>query len=157
MKNQEPEKPPNQERGIIFYADFPTLLLATFVVMYAVSTINSSKFQEMAESFSTAFMGRTATLKYSACVPPEKGPFTFMPTPVPLPVASREVMVKDAPPALRQEETVGDPEHPNDHGQFLARGGAATETQAEYNPAVSVQDQVAQRIQNLDAAFEQLN
>ena len=49
MKNQEPEKPPNHERWIISYADFTTLLLATFVVMYAVSTINSSKFQQMAE------------------------------------------------------------------------------------------------------------
>ncbi len=157
MKGMEPEKPPNHERWIISYADFVTLLLATFVVMYAVSTINSSKFQEMAESFSTAFMGRTTTLKDSGFGAAEKGPFNFMPNPVHLPVASREVMVKDAPPALRQEETVGDPEHPNDHGQFLPRGGAETETQAENNPAASVQEQVAQRIQNLDTAFEQLN
>jgi chemotaxis protein MotB len=58
-------------------------------------------------------------------------------------------MVKDAPPALRQEQTKGDPDHPNDHGQFLPRGGAETESEAE--------DAMHQRVQNLDAAFEQLN
>ena len=157
MKGMEPEKPPNHERWIISYADFVTLLLATFVVMYAVSTINSSKFQEMAESFSTAFMGRTTTMNDSGSGAANKAPFNYMPSPVHVPITTREVMVKDAPPALREEQTVGDPEHPNDQGQFLPRGGAETETQAESKPDGSVQDQVAQRIQNLDAAFEQLN
>jgi chemotaxis protein MotB len=152
----EPEKPPNHERWIISYADFVTLLLATFVVMYAVSTINSSKFQEMAESFSTAFMGRTTTLSASGFGAAEKGPFNFMPNPVHLPVASREVMVRDAPPALRQEQTMGDPDHPNDHGQFLPRGGAEAQSDPASNPG-SMQGQIAQQVQNLDAAFEQLN
>jgi chemotaxis protein MotB len=155
----EPEKPPNHERWIISYADFVTLLLATFVVMYAVSTINSSKFQEMAESFSTAFMGRTTTLNDTGFGAAEKGPFNFMPNPVHLPVSSREVMVKDAPPALRQEETKGDPDHPNDHGQFLPRGGADAQSEAEgqKNLDAAMQHEVAQRVQNLDTAFEQLN
>jgi len=159
MKGMEPEKPPNHERWIISYADFVTLLLATFVVMYAVSTINSSKFQEMAESFSTAFMGRTTTLNDSGFGAANKGPFNFMPNPVHLPVISREVMVKDAPPALRQEQTVGDANHPNDHGQFLPRGGVDTQSQSDGQKtgAGSVEDQVAQRVQNLDTTFEQLN
>ena len=157
MKGMEPEKPPNHERWIISYADFVTLLLATFVVMYAVSTINSSKFQEMAESFSTAFMGRTTTTNDSGTGAANKAPFNYMPSPVHVPITTREVMVKDAVPALREEQTMGDPEHPNDQGQFLPRGGAETDTQAENKPDDSVQDQVAQRIQNLDAAFEQLN
>jgi len=157
MKGMEPEKPPNHERWIISYADFVTLLLATFVVMYAVSTINSSKFQEMAESFSTAFMGRTTTLNDSGFGAANKGPFNFMPNPVHLPVITREVMVKDAPPALRQEETKGDANHPNDHGQFLPRGGAETQSEAKNNPESAIQNEVAERVQNLDAAFEQLN
>jgi chemotaxis protein MotB len=153
----EPEKAPNHERWVISYADFVTLLLATFVVMYAVSTINSSKFQEMAESFSTAFMGRTTTLNDSGFGAANKGPFNFMPNPVHLPVISREVMVKDAPPALRQEETKGDANHPNDHGQFLPRGGAENQSAAQNNPDSAMQNQIAERVQNLDAAFEQLN
>jgi chemotaxis protein MotB len=164
MKGMEPEKPPNHERWIISYADFVTLLLATFVVMYAVSTINSSKFQEMAESFSTAFMGRTPVVTDTGFGAANKAPFNFMPNPVHLPIVSREVMVRDAPPALRQEETRGDPDE-TEHGQFTAQGGAATETQPLAKPLSpsqdrsreSIQNQVAQRVQSLDAAFEQLN
>jgi chemotaxis protein MotB len=164
MMNMEPEKPPNHERWIISYADFTTLLLATFVVMYAVSTVNSSKFQQMAESFSTAFMGRTTTMSDTGFGAVNKGPFTFMPNPVQLPVVTREVMVRNAPPALRQEETQGDPSHPNDHGQFLPRGASETQPQSQaqtpsqeqnnLNPAM--QHQVAERVQNLDAAYDRL-
>src|SRR6202035_5367869 len=103
MKGMEPEKPPNHERWIISYADFTTLLLATFVVMYAVSTINSSKFQQMAESFSTAFIGRNNRMADSGFSAANKGPFTAMPNPVHLPVITREREVKDLPPAMRQD------------------------------------------------------
>lgn len=159
MKGLEPEKPPNHERWIISYADFVTLLLATFVVMYAVSTINSSKFQEMAESFSTAFMGRTTTLNDHGFGAAEKAPFNYMPNPVHVPVSTREVMIKDATPALRQEETKGDPEHPNDRGQFQPRGGAEvqSETEEQKKRDAQVQHEVAERVQNLDTTFEQLN
>ena len=152
MKGMEPEKPPNHERWVISYADFVTLLLATFVVMYAVSTINSSKFQEMAESFSTAFMGRTVNIKDSGLAAASKGPFNFMPNPVHLPVISREVMVENAPPALRQEETRGDPNKPNDQGRFLPRGGSPTQTEAQKNA-----DNAREQIQGLDEAFQQLS
>jgi chemotaxis protein MotB len=159
MKGMEPEKPPNHERWVISYADFVTLLLATFVVMYAVSTINSSKFQQMSEAFSTAFMGRTTTLNETGFGAANKGPFSYMPNPVQLPVITREVMVRDAPPALRQEETKGDPNHPNDQGQFLPRGGVDIQSQSEgpKTGSGSVAEEVAQRVQGLDAAFEQLN
>jgi len=160
MKGMEPEKPPNHERWIISYADFVTLLLATFVVMYAVSTINSSKFQEMAESFSTAFMGRTTTVNDTGFGAANKGPFNFMPNPVHLPIITREVMVKDAPPALRQEQTQGDPNKPNESGQFLPRGGSPTKAETEGQKSggdTTMQKEVSQRVQGLDAAFEQLN
>src|SRR5579885_842070 len=98
----EPEKPPNHERWIISYADFTTLLLATFVVMYAVSSINSSKFQEMAEAFSTAFIGKITTLQASGMAAGHKAPFNFMPSPVHTPVITRDPQVKNLPPALRQ-------------------------------------------------------
>jgi chemotaxis protein MotB len=69
-------------------------------------------------------------------------------------------MVKNAPPALRQEETQGDPNHPNDHGQFLPRGGAGTETQPQSQTGPdtnAMQAEVTERVQNLDAAFQQLS
>src|SRR6185437_7020496 len=122
----EPEKPPNHERWIISYAYFTTLLLATFVVMYAVSSINSSKFQEMSESFSTAFIGRTTHVQYTGFAAANKGPFNFMPSPVHLPVITREQQIKNQPPALRQEETSGDPNEKTDNGKYIPGGGVKT-------------------------------
>ncbi|HXC30279.1 MAG TPA: flagellar motor protein MotB [Stellaceae bacterium] len=156
MKGQEPEKAPNHERWVISYADFVTLLLATFVVMYAVSTINSSKFQEMAEAFNTAFMGRINNNHDSGFAAAVRGPFNFMPNPVHLPVITREVMVREAPPALRQEDTKGDPNLKN-NGQFLPKGGAATETEEQQHADAKTQQEVAERVKGLDEAYQQLS
>ena len=102
---EEPEKPPNHERWIISYADFTTLLLATFVVMYAVSSINSSKFQEMAEAFNTAFMGHTVQVQSSGFAAGHKSIFNFMPSPVHVPIITRDMVPdKDLPVAQVQKE-----------------------------------------------------
>ena len=52
-----PEKAPNHERWVISYADLLTLLLATFVVLYASSTRNHHKEDEIALAFIKAFHG----------------------------------------------------------------------------------------------------
>lgn len=103
MRKQPEKKHPNHERWIISYADFTTLLLATFVVMYAISSINSSKFQEMAEAFSTAFMGKITRIQATGLAAAHKAPFDYLPTPVHAPVVTRDVQIKNLPPALRQE------------------------------------------------------
>jgi len=167
VKNLEPEKPPNHERWIISYADFTTLLLATFVVMYAVSTINSSKFQQMAESFSTAFIGRTTHIQDSGFAAAQKAPFTAMPNPVHLPIITREQEVKNLPPAMRQEPTSGDPNQKSENGKYLASGGEATpppiQAQLQGHTEESVaapndplRQQVEERVHDLDAAYNQL-
>jgi chemotaxis protein MotB len=102
MRRPAEKKPANHERWIISYADFTTLLLATFVVMYAVSSVNSSKFQMMAEAFSTAFMGKEVKIQSSGLAAAHKAPFDNMPTPVHTPIITRDPQVKDLPPALRQ-------------------------------------------------------
>ncbi|HYM72454.1 MAG TPA: flagellar motor protein MotB, partial [Stellaceae bacterium] len=157
----EPEKPPNHERWIISYADFTTLLLATFVVMYAVSSINSSKFQEMAESFSTAFIGRTTHTQDKGFAAAQKGPFNFMPSPMHVPIITREQQVKNQPPAMRQEPTAGDPNEKTENGQYLAGGGATAQSQHRSDvdikgPAAALREQVEQRVQGLDTAYEAL-
>lgn len=43
------------DRWVISYADFITLLFAFFVVMYAVSAVNESKYRVLAEALGTAF------------------------------------------------------------------------------------------------------
>jgi chemotaxis protein MotB len=96
------KKPPNHERWIISYADFMTSLLAMFVIMYAVSSVNSSKFQEMAEALSTAFKGKEVTIQSSGLAAAHKAPFDNMPSPVRTPIITREPQVKRLPPALQQ-------------------------------------------------------
>ncbi len=45
----------NNERWLISYADFITLLFAFFVVMYSISQINESKYKVFSETFGQAF------------------------------------------------------------------------------------------------------
>ena len=42
-------------RWIISYADFITLLFAFFVVMYAISSVNVSKYKSLSEGMKSAF------------------------------------------------------------------------------------------------------
>jgi chemotaxis protein MotB len=51
----------NHEAWAIPYADLMTLLLAFFVVMYAVSSINEGKYRVLAESIVAAFRGSPRT------------------------------------------------------------------------------------------------
>ncbi len=45
----------NQERWLVSYADFITLLFAFFVVMYSISQVNESKYRVLSETFVQAF------------------------------------------------------------------------------------------------------
>jgi chemotaxis protein MotB len=102
MRRPTDQKPPNHERWIISYADFMTSLLATFVIMYAVSSINSSKFQQMSEALSTAFIGKQVMVRNSGLAAAHKAPFHHMPTPVQTPFISRDPQLRHLPLALRR-------------------------------------------------------
>ncbi len=56
-KKPKAQKPENHERWVISYADLLTLLLATFVVLYASSQRDKHKADEVAKSFLAAFQG----------------------------------------------------------------------------------------------------
>lgn len=45
----------NQERWLISYADFITLLFAFFVVMYSISQVNDNKYRVLSDTFIEAF------------------------------------------------------------------------------------------------------
>ncbi|PTQ80572.1 chemotaxis protein MotB [Nitrosospira multiformis] len=49
------EERENHDRWLVSYADFITLLLALFAVMYAVSQLNEGKYRQVAGSLVTAF------------------------------------------------------------------------------------------------------
>jgi chemotaxis protein MotB len=78
-------KKENHERWVISYADFMTLLLATFVVLYAVSSINVSRYRQAAEAFSNVFNGKIIVEDRGKGEQPD-GIFAHNPAPIPLPV-----------------------------------------------------------------------
>ena len=53
-RRHRPEEHENNERWLVSYADFITLLLALFVVMYAISQVNAGKHRVLAESLTRA-------------------------------------------------------------------------------------------------------
>jgi len=55
------EEHANHEAWAIPYADLMTLLLAFFVVMYAISSLNEGKYKAMADALNTAFGGPPRT------------------------------------------------------------------------------------------------
>jgi chemotaxis protein MotB len=94
-RNQDGKKE-NHERWVISYADFMTLLLATFVVLYAVSSINVSRYRAAADALSAVFTGRA--------IVPDKGAGTAsngvlpnQPSPVPKPVVRLATPQKGVP------------------------------------------------------------
>jgi chemotaxis protein MotB len=56
-KPEEPDKPQNAERWLLTYADMITLLMVFFVVLFAMSKVDTAKFESLAESLSLVFNG----------------------------------------------------------------------------------------------------
>ncbi len=55
----------SQERWLISYSDFITLLFAFFVVMYAVSSVNEGKYRVLSSSLVSAFKSSSSTASES--------------------------------------------------------------------------------------------
>lgn len=52
------------ETWLVPYSDLLTLLLALFIVLFAMSSIDAVKFSQMARSFNSTFQGGTGVMKY---------------------------------------------------------------------------------------------
>lgn len=61
-RRRHSEEHVNHEAWAIPYADLMTLLLAFFVVMYAISSVNEGKYRVLADSLTSAFTGTPRTL-----------------------------------------------------------------------------------------------
>jgi chemotaxis protein MotB len=57
-----------QDRWLISYADFITLLFAFFVVMYAISVVNTGKYRALSDALGDAFGGRPETPQASSTI-----------------------------------------------------------------------------------------
>src|SRR5690348_1930318 len=80
----------NLERWIISYADFMTLLFATFVMLYAISSVNTSKYRILQQVFAEAFLGKMVH-EDSGLAPKQGGVFDHLPAPAPVPVPPRNI------------------------------------------------------------------
>lgn len=64
----------NNERWLVSYADFITLLFAFFTTMYAISNVDARKLSEMVESMQTAFDSQRPPNKNSPALKPGEKP-----------------------------------------------------------------------------------
>ena len=62
-RRRKPEEHANHEAWAIPYADLLTLLLAFFVVMYAISSVNAGKYRVLSDSLFAAFRGAPRSLE----------------------------------------------------------------------------------------------
>ncbi len=62
-RRRRPEEHQNHEAWSIPYGDLITLLLAFFVVMYAISSVNAGKYRILSDSLSAAFRGEPRTFE----------------------------------------------------------------------------------------------
>lgn len=96
----------NHDRWLISYSDFITLLFAFFVVMYAISQINESKYRVMSESLIQAFKP-LGNLEGRSPVENKVGQPSTSPVPagvIPQAVPNPEVPKQVALPKLRDVE-----------------------------------------------------
>ncbi|MBS0309403.1 MAG: flagellar motor protein MotD [Proteobacteria bacterium] len=57
-RERQDDAPESHDRWLVSYADFITLLFAFFVVMYAISSVNESKYRVLAQALGQAFGGK---------------------------------------------------------------------------------------------------
>lgn len=57
MKKKKPEGHMNHERWLLSYSDFMTLLMILFVVMFAMSSVDQTKYKQLTESMRVAMGG----------------------------------------------------------------------------------------------------
>jgi chemotaxis protein MotB len=65
-KRHEPHEEHPDESWLLPYSDLMTLLLALFIVLFAASSVNTSKLQEMSRAFKTAFSSGISILDNGA-------------------------------------------------------------------------------------------
>ncbi|WP_018888117.1 flagellar motor protein MotB [Paenibacillus massiliensis] len=67
----EPHEEHADESWLLPYSDLMTLLLALFIVLFGMSSLDAKQFEEMAKSMSAAFNGGTGVLDYKSANPTE--------------------------------------------------------------------------------------
>ncbi|GGA53062.1 flagellar motor protein MotB [Paenibacillus physcomitrellae] len=64
-KKHEPHEEHNDESWLLPYSDLMTLLLALFIVLYGMSTLDAKKFEDFSQAFNAALTGGVSVLDQS--------------------------------------------------------------------------------------------
>lgn len=105
-RRRHEERHENHERWIISYADFMTLLMATFVMLYAISSVNVSKYRILQQVFAEAFLGKMVH-EDAGLAPQRDGVFNHLPAPIPVPQRNISPMLrKQVEQRVRQLEQI---------------------------------------------------
>ncbi|WP_336766075.1 flagellar motor protein MotB [Paenibacillus sp. USHLN196] len=72
-KKHEPHEEHADESWLLPYSDLMTLLLALFIVLFGMSSIDAGKFEQMASALSSALNGGSGVLDYSSMNPETPG------------------------------------------------------------------------------------
>ena len=59
------------ESWLLPYADILTLLLALFIVLFSMSSVDAQKFQRLSQVFNGIFIGGTGVSEYNDLIPPD--------------------------------------------------------------------------------------
>lgn len=73
MKKKNKQKKDNSDRWLLTYSDLITLLMALFVLMYAMSNVDQSKYEEMAQAFNKTMGSGSDIFSGSDSVLPKGG------------------------------------------------------------------------------------
>ena len=106
------KKPPPathaDERWLLTYADMITLLVALFIVLWSMSSVNTSKFEEVKESFAEAFSNKVHTggssVMESGGQSSAPSPWTEPIKPDPAPSPNTESQTGGGSPAAKSEQ-----------------------------------------------------
>jgi chemotaxis protein MotB len=136
-REQKHEEHQNHEAWAIPYADLITLLLAFFVVMYAISSVNEGKYRVLSDAMVSAFNG--APNAKSAPPPPKEGAATGA-----APAGAINLPITGAPPRSAlppvSSNSTQDAKNPA-HGELEAASQAQ-------RAAAAALDQVAQNVEH---------
>ncbi len=96
-RRKKQEEHINHERWLVSYADFITLLFAFFVVMYSISSVNTSKYRVLSDTLESVFSSPGSTNpiqleEYDTTAPPEQTPINLIELPhTPPPVPDKTI------------------------------------------------------------------
>ena len=130
-KRVEEEEHENHERWAVSYSDMMTVLMALFLVMYAISTVDQTKYEELAQSLSAGFgAGDSVVLVDKAGLMNEHG----------------EVLnvkdINDIAPSISSGVVTGS--FDGSEGEFSAQDYA--EAEAEYDQLEEIRDHIEENL-----------